>query len=123
MSKKMKQPTFAIISIILTVIAFGLFIIANFLDPSSAYGTYLLVGGLGLLVMSFALYFFAGKSSRAPSETQENVITVIGCKGCDFKEERAFLPGDFIFKELGPCKKCQGVSYIKAIYSVTPKKE
>jgi hypothetical protein len=123
MSKKMKQPTYAIISIVLTVIAFGLFLVANFLDPSSAYGTYMLVGGLGLLVTSFAIYFFAGKSARTPQETKENVITVIGCKGCDLKEERAFLPGDYIFKELGPCKKCQGVSYIKAIYSVTPKKE
>ncbi|MDD1776246.1 MAG: hypothetical protein LUP94_02705, partial [Candidatus Methanomethylicus sp.] len=123
MSKKSKQPMFAIISVILTVVAFGLFILANFMDPTSIYGTYMLVGGLSLLVASFGLYFFVGKSGKAPAETPENVITVIACKNCDFKEERAFLPGDYIFKEMGPCKKCQGASYIKAIYSVTPKKE
>jgi hypothetical protein len=121
MFSKSRQPKIAIISIILIAGAFVFFVASYLVD--SAYSTYLMVGGLALLIASWAVYFFMGKPDKSKQETPESVITVIGCKGCDFREERAFATGDYIFKEVGPCKKCQGVSYIRAIYSVTPKKE
>ena len=75
-----------------------------------------------------AIALFAGKpsSKELPEDKdkeKENVITVIGCRGCDRREERAFETGDYMFKELGPCAKCSGVSFIKAIYLVPTKKE
>ncbi len=123
-AKKTKQPKYAMISIALTIGAFILFMLASFFDSMAEYAMYLLIAGVALLVASWGIYFFAGKpSSKELDEEKENAITVIGCKGCDIREERAFQTGDFMFKELGACKKCSGASFIKAIYVVSKKKE
>ena len=120
---KQRQSKFAIISIALTLGAFALFIIATFVDPLSTYSPVLMTAGLALLIASWGIYFFGGRTGQKLEEETENVITVIGCQGCDYREERAFTRGDYIFKELGPCKKCPGSSYIRAIYAVPLKKE
>jgi hypothetical protein len=122
MSKR-RQSRFAIISIALTLGAFALFVLATFVDSLSAYSTVLMTAGLVLLIASWGIYFFGGRTVQRLEEATENVITVIGCQGCDFREERTFTQGDYIFKELGPCKKCPGNSYIRAIYAVPVKKE
>lgn len=49
-------------------------------------------------------------------------ITVIKCESCDHKEERKFKRGDYIFKQVGKCKKCLGNLYIDDIYVVPPRK-
>jgi len=120
---KQRQSKFAIISIALTLGAFALFVVATFVDPLSAYSTILMAAGLALLIASWGIYFFGGRTAQKSEEAAENVITVIGCKGCDLREERAFTLGDYVFKELGQCKKCPGNSYIRAIYAVPLKKE
>lgn len=123
-ASKKKQPTYAMVSIGLTVGAFILFLIASFIDTLDDYSMYLLLAGVVLLVASWGIYFFAGKpTKKEKDEERENVITVIGCRGCDIREERAFQSGDFMFKELGACKKCSGASFIKAIYLIPTKKE
>jgi len=120
---KQRQSKFAIISIVLALGAFALFVLATFVDPLSAYSTVLMVAGLALLIASWGIYFFGGRTAQKLEEAAENVITVIGCRSCDLREERAFTLGDYIFKELGQCKKCPGNSYIRAIYAVPLKKE
>jgi len=119
---KSRQPTLAIISIALTIVAFILFILATFMESLADYTTLLLTAGLGLLAVSWIIYFFGGRMAPKKEPTPEKVVTVIGCRNCDVREERDFQQGDFIPKELGPCKKCSGKSYIKAIYAVTEKK-
>jgi uncharacterized membrane protein YfbV (UPF0208 family) len=123
MMSKRRQSKFAIISIVLTLGAFALFILATFVDTLSDYSPVLMTAGLALLIASWGIYFFGGRSVQKLEEDTENVITVIGCQSCDFREERVFAQGDYIFKELGPCKKCSGSSYIRAIYAVPVKKE
>jgi predicted nucleic-acid-binding Zn-ribbon protein len=76
--------------------------------------------GLILLIISWAIYFMGLKQIKP--QTTENVITVIACKNCDYREERPFMEGDYVFKEIGKCKKCSGTSYIYAIYLVPVKK-
>ncbi len=44
------------------------------------------------------------------------VTTTIECKKCGFKSIREFQRGDFIFKELEKCQKCDDVMMITAIY-------
>lgn len=119
---KNKQSTLAIVSIGLTVVAFILFILATFVESLANYSTILLVAGLGLLAVSWAIYLFGGRSSKKKEPAPEKVVTVIGCRNCDIREERDFQQGDFIPKDLGPCKKCSGTSYIKAIYAIPEKK-
>jgi predicted membrane channel-forming protein YqfA (hemolysin III family) len=111
-------------SIALTMAAIVLFLLATLVDSFSTYGIPMMAAGLVLLVTSWAIYFFGERSAKpAKEEPKETVMTVIGCKNCDMREERAFVQVDYIFKDMGPCKKCSGSSYIKAIYAVPIKKE
>lgn len=123
MMQRERQPKFAIISILLTVGAFILFVLATIVDPLSNYSNVLMIAGLALLAASWGIYFIGGRSLQRAEISTENVITVIGCRGCDIREERPFSEGDYVFKEVGPCKKCSGISYIRAIYSIPIKKD
>ncbi|MGQ4915176.1 MAG: hypothetical protein ACP6IU_10620 [Candidatus Asgardarchaeia archaeon] len=54
------------------------------------------------------------------------VISIIKCTNCEYQEVRKFKRGDFIFKKLDKCSKCNGGTlYIHNIYAVplSPKKE
>lgn len=117
--KSQKRNT--IISIILTLIAFALFVSVALFEELAELSMMIMIVGLALLAASWAVYFLSGKS--APKQETENVITVIACRGCGQVEERSFAQGDYIFKDMGQCKKCLGPSFIKSIYSVSSKKE
>jgi predicted membrane channel-forming protein YqfA (hemolysin III family) len=123
MTKK-RQLRFTMMSIALTMAAIVLFLLATLVESFSTYWIPMMAAGLVLLVTSWAIYFFGERSVKpTEEEPKETVMTVIGCKNCDMREERAFVQGDYIFKDMGPCKKCSGSSYIKAIYAVPIKKE
>lgn len=119
MSNEMnKKSKVSIMSMILTMGAFILFLISTIVNHS--YGQALMFIGVALLMVSWAIFFFGYKQPQVPSE---KILTIIGCSNCDYREERNFVEGDYVFKELGPCKKCSGPSYIIGIYSITTKKE
>jgi hypothetical protein len=117
--KSQKRNT--IISIVLTLIAFVLFVSVALFEELAELSMIIMIAGLVLLAASWAVYFMSGKTP--PKEEAENVITVIACRSCGQVEERSFAQGDYIFKDMGQCKKCSGPSFIKSIYSVSPKKE
>ncbi|MDH7556466.1 MAG: hypothetical protein ACQXXL_07640 [Candidatus Methanosuratincola sp.] len=119
MPKSQKRNT--IISIVLTLIAFVLFVSVALFEELAELSMIIMIAGLVLLAASWAVYFMSGKTP--PKEEAENVITVIACRSCGQVEERSFAQGDYIFKDMGQCKKCSGPSFIKSIYSVSPKKE
>ncbi|XRH74803.1 MAG: hypothetical protein ACO0C9_04630 [Candidatus Methanosuratincola verstraetei] len=116
-----KSQRNTIVSIVLTLIAFVLFISVSLFEELADLSMVIMIVGLVLLAASWGVYFLSGKS--APKEEVENVITVIACRNCGQVEERSFAPGDYIFKDMGQCKKCSGPSFIKSIYSISPKKE
>ncbi len=123
MPKRSRQSVMALISIALTVVAFIIFILASIIESLFNYQMILMAVGLVLLAVSWAIYLIGGRGPSRKEPVEEKVMTVIGCRNCDIREERDFQQGDFIPKELGPCKKCGGKSYIKAIYAIPPKKE
>ena len=52
------------------------------------------------------------------------VMTTIECGKCGVKNIKEFQRGDFIFKELEPCKKCADTKMIiTAIYKEVKEKE
>jgi hypothetical protein len=123
MPKRSRQSVLAMISIGLTVVAFIVFILASVMPELADYSTILMAMGIALLAVSWGIYLFGGRGSSKKEPSEEKVMTVIGCRNCDVREERDFQQGDYIPKELGPCKKCGGKSYIKAIYAIPIKKE
>jgi len=122
-ASRKRQSLLAMVSIGLTLVAFILFVLATFVSQVASYSTYIMFVGLAMLILSWGIYFLGGRTMKPAQNQKENVMTVIGCKNCDYREERQFASGDYVTKELGPCKKCSGSSYIRAIYEVETKKE
>jgi predicted SprT family Zn-dependent metalloprotease len=45
------------------------------------------------------------------------IYTVEECAGCGTKTKRSFKEGDYVFKEVGQCQKCNGKLMITLIFS------
>lgn len=119
-----RNSMLTIVSISLTALAMLIILLPSLISQLAVYSDEMMFVGLILIASSWGIYFFGGRSGK-PQESapKEAVMTVIGCRNCDVREERPFTPGDFVSKELGPCKKCAGASYVKAIYAIETKKQ
>jgi len=80
---------------------------------------------MGLLAMGLSVYVLLQSRKRMASMKIEapKVMTTIECKKCGFKSVREFQRGDFIFKDLDPCQKCNDKMIITAIYKEVKEKE
>ncbi len=115
------------------VIVFGIFILSlsalyiafdniiNEIDLPTSY-SFLALGIFGLALSGYLLLQTRAQPMRAILE-MPRVITTLECPKCDFKNIRDFQKGDYIFKETGPCQKCDEKMTITAIYREATKKE
>ncbi len=80
---------------------------------------------IGFLAMGLSVYVLLQSRKRAASMKIETpkVMTTIECKKCNFKSVREFQRGDFVFKDLDPCQKCNERMIITAIYKEVKEKE
>jgi hypothetical protein len=83
---------------------------------------------IGFVGVSFSTYMLLQTRHRVMQLSLEipPVLTTITCQKCDFKNQREFERGDYVFKEAGPCPKCNNKLIISAIYREVkekPKKE
>lgn len=76
-----------------------------------------------LLILFFIISMFFSMTRRKPVMTMKTLktITVLRCENCDYREEREFQIGDYIFKKIGECAKCKGPLYIAMIYGIPEK--
>jgi len=51
------------------------------------------------------------------------IITTIECKKCNIKTTREFQRGDYVYKELEKCEKCEDKKMITAIYREVKEKD
>lgn len=118
---KGKRRIFAI-SMMLIIISFGLLIASNIFAASPSLSMMLMTLSLILLVTAWWLYFLERRASiRIMREQAETAVSVVRCTACDYREERSFQKGDYVFKSTGTCPKCGGEEYIASIYG-TPSK-
>jgi hypothetical protein len=82
-------------------------------DVVAAY--LLILGFLGLAVSTYVLLQTRRHIMRLRIEVPP-VTTTIECRKCGFKSVREFQRGDYIFKEVEPCQKCNEKMLITAIY-------
>lgn len=78
-------------------------------------GYFLLFGFLGVALSTYVLFQTRRRMMRLKIEVPP-VTTTIECRKCGFKNVREFQRGDYIFKELEPCQKCNDKMLITAIY-------
>ena len=89
-------------------------------EDLNAY-SFLAIGFFGLALSVYMLLQTRGNPVTQIGELPK-VITTLECPKCDFKNIRDFQRGDYIFKEAGPCQKCEEKMTITAIYREPKKK-
>jgi cation transport ATPase len=82
----------------------------------------LLLGFLGVTLSTYVLFQTRRRLSKLKIVVPP-VTTTIECRKCGFKNVREFQRGDYIFKELEPCQKCNDKMLITAIYREVKEKE
>jgi len=85
-------------------------------------GYLLLVGFVGVSMSTYVLLQSRRRMARLKIETPP-VVTTIECRKCGFKNVREFSRGDYVFKELELCQKCNEKMIITAIYREVKEKE
>lgn len=116
--KRRSSFFFTIILIILILSVIALYQALNaYLStpPMVSEGNYLMMLGIIGLGASAYLLLQTRRPPRLIFEPQK-VTTTVQCEKCDFKNIRAFEQGDYIFKELEPCPKCDENMMITEIY-------
>jgi hypothetical protein len=84
-------------------------------ENSEAAWILVLIGFLGVATSTYVLFQTRRRLSKLKIVVPP-VTTTIECKKCGSKEVREFQRGDYMFKELGPCQKCNDKMMITAIY-------
>jgi hypothetical protein len=90
-------------------------------ENSEVAGWLLLFGFLGVASSTYVLFQTRRRILRLRIETP-STTTTIECKKCGIKNVREFQRGDYIFKEVGPCQKCNEKTLITAIYKEVKEK-
>lgn len=106
------------LSVVALMLSVNAFIVGN-----EMVAGYLLL--IGFIAMALSVYMLLQSRKRITSMKIEapKVMTTVECKKCGFKSVREFQRGDFIFKELEACQKCEDKMLITAIYKEVKEKE
>ena len=114
--KRISYLFIAIILVTLAVSAVALYYALLYYDTGL-----LLIGGSGLALSAYMVFQTRRRTMRM--EIGEHpVITTIICQKCGFKNVRDFQRGDYVFKDLDPCPKCNEKMSVAAIYREIEKK-
>lgn len=82
-------------------------------DVVAAY--LILLGFIGVASSTYVLFQTRKRIMRLRIETPP-ITTTIECSKCGFRSVREFQRGDYIFKEVESCQKCNEKMLITAIY-------
>lgn len=121
-----KMSTY-LLMIILIVLALSvvslIFSVSAFVEGNELVAGYLMV--IGFLAMGLAGYVLFQSRKRVASMKIEapKVMTTIECRKCGSKTVREFQRGDFVFKDLDPCQKCDDKMIITSIFKEVKEKE
>ena len=123
-SSKISTYLMMIVLIVLALSIVALLLSVNaFTAGNDMLAGFLLV--IGFLAMGLSVYVMFQSRKRAATMKIEapKVMTTIECKKCNFKSVREFQRGDFVFKELEACQKCEDKMLVTAIYKEVKEKE
>jgi hypothetical protein len=106
------------LSVVALMLSVNAFIVGN-----EMVAGYLLL--IGFIAMALSVYVLLQSRKRIANMRIDapKVMTTVECKKCGFKSVREFQRGDFIFKELEACQKCEDKMLITAIYKEVKEKE
>jgi hypothetical protein len=112
------------ITLILSVAAIVWAVFAYYQNEPIELTLYLLVIGFLAMGLSGYILFQSRKRVAAMKVESPPILTTIECRKCNIKNVREFERGDYVYKELGPCEKCENdQKIITAIYREVKEKE
>jgi hypothetical protein len=121
-TKKISSLVILIVLITLAVSLVALVFGIYYIDQNTTAAGYLiLVGFMAAALSVYVLLQTRRRIMRMKIEAPP-IRTTIECKKCGVKNVRDFQRGDYIFKELEPCEKCNDKKLITAIYKEVPEK-
>jgi hypothetical protein len=110
------------ITLILSVVAIAV-AVGALIEGSTEVAVYLLAIGFIALALS-GYYLFQSRKHVATLKIEApKILTTIECIKCGIKSTREFQRGDFVYKELDKCTKCEDKQVITAIYREATLKE
>jgi len=121
---KISSFLMAIVLVVLALSVVALLLSINaFLAGNEIVAGYLLI--IGFIAMGLSVYVMFQSRKRAASLKIEapKVMTTVECRKCGIKNVREFQRGDFVYKDLDPCEKCDDKMVITAIYKEVKEKE
>ena len=110
------------ITLALSLTALYLAVNAYFMGDEMVSGYLLLIVALGVALSTYMLFQTRRRILRLRIKIPP-VTTLIECRKCGFKSIREFQRGDYVFKEVEPCQKCNEKMIITAIYREVKEKE
>ncbi|TRO48299.1 hypothetical protein E2P47_03155 [Candidatus Bathyarchaeota archaeon] len=119
-SRYLQIIVFAVLALSFIALIFG---VEAYLMGNGTVAIYLIL--IGALSMGLAVYvLYQSRKRVAKLKTEDTkVMTTIECRKCKTKDLREFERGDFVFKELDKCDKCEENKIITAIYKEIKNKE
>jgi hypothetical protein len=114
--------TIVLIILALSIMAL-LFAVSAFVVGDQVVAGYLLI--IGFITMGLSTYLLLQSRKRVANLKIEapKIMTTIECIKCGLKSVREFQRGDYVYKELDKCQKCDDKMTITAIYKEVKEKE
>ena len=112
-----------VIVVTLVLALFALIMAINLFGNNTDAAYWLtLIGGVGVAMATYALLQIRKRVRHLAIEIPP-ITTTIECRKCGFKSVREFQRGDYVFKNMEPCQKCNENMMITAIYKEVKEKE
>ncbi len=113
-------PMILIFAIIIGILAISFNYLYSAIEASQSGNSdqalyFVLLGGAGIGISFYITYSIRKRTiSQKPLP---KVTTTSECKKCGFKSLRKFEKGDYVFKQVGNCQKCNEPMLITSIYA------
>lgn len=104
-----------LIMVVVAIMALTLSVQAYSLGNYEIATILLVIGFIGVAACTYVLFQTRQRMIRLRIELPP-ITTTIECRKCGFKTVREFQRGDYVFKEVDVCQKCNEKMLITAIY-------
>ncbi|HEX9261841.1 MAG TPA: hypothetical protein VF893_04870 [Candidatus Bathyarchaeia archaeon] len=107
----------------LSIVTIGLAIYWYYESPEEIMWIFMALTGIISITLATYVFMQSRRHVTRMKIVPAQVMTTIECKKCETKTVREFQRGDYVYKELEKCPKCDDKQMITAIYKEVKEKE
>ncbi|MCS7120326.1 MAG: hypothetical protein RMJ07_04420 [Nitrososphaerota archaeon] len=113
----------AIIAVLLALSIFSLFQAFEIYRRTGLPDFLAIFLSISAIILSFYMVFQLKSRPIKLGFEIPKVFTNIQCRSCEFRQVREFQKGDYIFRQMDPCPKCNSPTYVSSIFREPEEKE